>query len=491
VAEARTAVRTHASHRTRAISPSPLLSFGIALAGVCGALSVLAGIFDPDYFWHLATGRLIVERGAIPTSDPFSFTWNGEPWIPDQWLSDVLIHAVVSWLGPTAGLLIFGAIAASAVVLIGVGLRRSAVGYPAILAVGLLVTAAILPQITMRPQVLSLPLVGLVVLSLLSATPVRSRHLLGLPVLFLVWANLHGFYVVGLGVGFVYLVATWLGQTPMSPRRGLVLAVGVASLAASAITPSGPAGIFYSLSFADTSDWGARNIAEWQSPNFHDPQFLPFLLLIVALLAVGGRGSGWLRVLAFGGVALGLIAIRSVALAALMAMPTLAFGVDRLLSALRRPGQPRDPGRGWIELAAAVVVAVVAASFAVTRADGIPQPSPDRFPVGGVAYLATHHPDARVLASYGWGGYVLNELYARGGRVFVDGRMHKYAPGVIEDYERIVTADQGWVELVHEYDVDALLLNADMPLARGPASAAGWCEAVSDERYVLLLRSCP
>ena len=73
-----------ANPRLASASPGPSLrlSLSLLLGGILGALSAMRGIFDPDYFWHVATGRLILETGRIPIVDPFSFTWAGRPWVP-------------------------------------------------------------------------------------------------------------------------------------------------------------------------------------------------------------------------------------------------------------------------------------------------------------------------------------------------------------------------------------------------------------------------
>jgi hypothetical protein len=95
-----------------------------------------------------------------------------------------------------------------------------------------------------------------------------------------------------------------------------------------------------------------------------------------------------------------------------------------------------------------------------------------------------------VLARYEWGGYVLEELFPSGAHVFVDGRMHKYAPEVLDAYVTIIDAGPGWSELVEAYNVEAILVSADTPLAMGPAQEDGWCEAYRDDLQVLLLREC-
>ena len=112
-------------------------------------------------------------------------------------------------------------------------------------------------------------------------------------------------------------------------------------------------------------------------------------------------------------------------------------------------------------------------------------------PVQGVELLQERLPAGRILAWYGWGGYVGNLMYDDGGRVFVDGRNDMYDQAILEDYNRARAADAGWQEIVDRYEVDALLFPPDEPITKGPAETAGWCEAYSDQNEVIYLRSYP
>ena len=55
--------------------PPLWLTIFAVLGGALASITVTRGLFDPDYFWHLAVGQRILETGAIPTAEPFSFTW--------------------------------------------------------------------------------------------------------------------------------------------------------------------------------------------------------------------------------------------------------------------------------------------------------------------------------------------------------------------------------------------------------------------------------
>ena len=150
-------------------------------------------------------------------------------------------------------------------------------------------------------------------------------------------------------------------------------------------------------------------------------------------------------------------------------------------------------GRRLLEIGAAVVIVIGAMVVLLPPGvgEGVTNNIRKRFPVDGVELLRRTQPDANVLADYGWGGYVIHELYPSGGRVFVDGRNDMYDQQILEDYDAIREAEPGWQQLADSYDVEAILIKPDAALTKGPAVAAGWCEALRDETQVLYLRDCP
>jgi len=483
--------------------PSPVAILALALGGVMFAITVTKGVQDPDFFWHITTGKLIAETGSVPNADLFSFTWYGQPWTPHEWLSELKIYWLVTGLGRIGALLVFGLFPAAIFAALAMALTRSVGARVMALALPFVLGAFVLiGYVTLRPQAVSWLLLAFLIWALLEARPDRPRRLLLLVPFFVLWANLHGVYVIGLGVVGAYTLFTLLGRTPMAPARGWVLATLIGAIGASMVTPAGPIGILYPLRYVEGGDWGLANIAEWQSPNFHEPAHMGFLLMIVALGLNGGRATpGWLVMLSWVGVAMGLLALRNAPIAVVFAMPTLVMGLEaRLRERDERRGKPARPmapsralGRRVMELATAVVIVVGSAAVLVPRDldAAIDENIGERFPVAGVARLLDLAPDANVFAEYGWGGYVIWNLHETGGRVFVDGRNDMYSQQVLEDYTAIRAADPGWEELAGRYGVEAILLPPETTLTRGPAESAGWCEVLRDEWQVLYLRSCP
>src|SRR5271170_6069426 len=52
------------------------------------------GVVDPDVWWHLRTGQLILQNHHLFNSDPYSFTRFGQPWVNHEWLSDSLMYGL-------------------------------------------------------------------------------------------------------------------------------------------------------------------------------------------------------------------------------------------------------------------------------------------------------------------------------------------------------------------------------------------------------------
>src|ERR1700722_4340840 len=112
---------------------------------------------DPDSYSHIAVGRWIIAQGAVPASDPFSFSMHGAPWITFEWLSEVIyaaVHALSGW----AGVVVLAA--ASIALAFGLQMRFLLRELSPTLALLMVVAAVTLlsPHMLARPHVLTLPI---------------------------------------------------------------------------------------------------------------------------------------------------------------------------------------------------------------------------------------------------------------------------------------------------------------------------------------------
>jgi hypothetical protein len=477
--------------------PGPLTLHVVVLGVLLFAATLAKGPWDSDFYWHLLTGRFIAE-GDFPRTDPYSFTWAGMPWTLHEWLGELLIYHLVETLGYTGAVIVFAFIPGIVVAILAFALHRLGLRTGAVMGATTLVALLVIPYVTLRPQALSWIMLALLVGGLLHLTPARARWTLLLVPLFVLWSNLHGLWVIGLIVLGAYAVMSLLGMTPMSAAKGWALALIPLAMLGTVFTPEGPSLLTYPLRYVDSADWGMENITEWQSPDFHDPAHIPLLIYMGAVAVFARwRVPWWMSLLAFMGVAMTLLALRNGPVTAILGAGALGMGIHAALTDWR--GEPRTYGprvarrRRVLEAFMAVVVAVAGLVILLPPdLDARIEASIEReLPVQGVELLQERVPDGRIIAEYGWGGYLIGQMYDLGARVMVDGRNDMYDDAILIEYTTIQNADDGWDEIADRYDADALIFPPYRAITAGPAEDAGWCEAYRDENEVVYLRDCP
>jgi hypothetical protein len=266
-----------------------LLAFARALAQP-GAL-----LHDPDTYLHIAAGRWMVTHAALPTYDPFSYTFAGAHWAAPEWLAEIVlatVYRVAGWSG-----LALATIACFAVslALSTRSLLRSAEPFPALIAVAL-GAAMVEPHLLARPHILALPLLVLWSGALFAARDAGKAPPFRLLPVMVLWANLHGSFLFGLGLaGYLTAEAVVSGPRTLEARRwGLFVAL---AFAAALLTPNGVSGLVEPFRMMAMPALQSSFI-EWRSPDFQ--QFQPLEIWLLGLMAVGlttGVRLPWPRVL--------------------------------------------------------------------------------------------------------------------------------------------------------------------------------------------------
>lgn len=255
----------------------------LIVLAVFAYLSFAQDLFsDGDTSWHLAAGRLILATGAVPHTDPFSFTFRGSPWTAHEWLAEVLMAGAFR-LGSWAGLSLLTAFAVALVMLIaGAWLRRAL--EPRHVAAALAVLFIVLvPAILARPHVLAWPLLAGWTIILLRARQEGRAPPIVAALLMLVWANLHGSFLFGFVLAGLFGLEALLEEVD---RRRVVLgwgAFGGAALLLSLATPSGVEGLLFPLQVSSMD--ALALIEEWRpSSPARDPLFFAVVAGVLLLL---------------------------------------------------------------------------------------------------------------------------------------------------------------------------------------------------------------
>jgi len=457
-------------------------------------------VTDPDVWWHLRTGQLILQTHHIFRTDPYSFTRAGHVWVNHEWLSQVLMFSVYRWLGYAGLIFVFAAIVAAAFFVIF--LRCEARPYFAALitAWGAAASAA---TWGVRPQMLSL-LFASIFLLLLERSSLRSRLLGWLPPLTLLWVNLHAGYALGIGLIGLFLCGEILnvvfGAEAWSSVATRLKQLSLALVVCIAVVPLNPNGVrMYTYPWQTLSSSAMQQyIQEWASPNFHQALYLPFLLMVLALLAALAYSPKRLRPLDFLLLAVTLYAalrsVRHIPIFVLVAAPILSRLIHAILQ--QWPEKNKQDTHSQVKPAFNAALMLGIALFAFWRINFIVRSQPAaearNFPAAAVSFLAANHPPAPLLNHYNWGGYLIWKLYPQY-RVFVDGRADLYGDDFLNRLADIYYIRHNWQDEFAATRVCSVILPPDAPLVSALRESPDWKVIYSDKQAAILTRTsdCP
>lgn len=465
---------------------------------------------DVDLGWHLRTGQLIWETGTVPHSDPFSFTVAGKPWITHEWLSEAIMFPVYAAWGFGGLILLFAAVNTVGWWFVYRHIREDGGGRA--WAAGLLLLGGLtgLNLWGTRPLVFTLLLAPIYAYLLHRWWKGDRRALLPLAPLMVLWVNLHGGYMFGLGLIGLYLlgavVSRRLGADGPRSLRPLALA-GVATFLATLANPNTYQIIWYPFDTL-TSAAMREYLADWPSPDFHEPRFLPFALMLALLFVAAARAGQALKpidiLLVLALAAMGLQSNRHIPLFALVATPVLSrwlpnLGTDarrlvgRLRLARRLQFANREvPQNGKTVALNCLVLLAVLSSISLKVAEAVAPEATlavhrQYFPVDAVRYIEENDIRGRIYNAYNWGGYLVLHFYPER-LVFIDSRADVYRDEFILEYLETYYVRPGWRETLQRHDVAYALIEANGPLHILLEASGEWRVLYRDEVAVLLER---
>ena len=443
------------------------------------AASATFKISTYDVWWHLAYGKLIAASGEIPRADVFSFTAEGAERTDHEWGFQALVYGLYQ-LGGEAALIVAKALWLALVALLVYRFVRRETGLaPAAAALALVpFVLAGHNRYVLRPEILSLGFSVILATALFQRRETSPRKgasttlraLWWIPLLFAVWANLHGGLIVGIVMlalciagRAVELAWARLRQSPVADDGRLsaptLLALLALSLAGGLFNPF--FNRVYGVSFHITSlhESGIFRNLEWQPPQW--PTHWLFFVLVAASAAVvtaQRRRPDWPAIfnLAFVAV-IALKYVRNLAFFGLLAPVFLAA-----LIALR-PAEQIAPRRQRLSnLLPPSLAAAILALLGVSFLGGNPRfasglgVDPRRLPVAAVDFLEAARPPGQLLNAHAFGGSAIWRLYPDE-QVFIDGRDDIFA-GLRARLSRAVVDSRLWTELLDEYQIGHTLL---------------------------------
>lgn len=396
-------------------------------------------IADPDIWWHLKNAQILVQQHHWVRFDQFSYTVTGTPWVNSEWLSELAFYGMWSLGGIKA--LFLGYVVLVELLMVGIlmlAYRASESIKAAAVASGVAVMMAV---VNFGPRTILFGWACLLALMfvLWKLMNKGSAPLWTVPLIFLMWVNLHGSWLIGLII-YAIVVASgfvsgrWgkvVAERWTAAQKRKLLMTSAAIVPMLFINPYGYKGVFYPFDLAYRQKLNVEHVVEWASVNFHEPRgkIVLGILILILLLALAGRRQWKLAevgLLVFA-LYLSLTYVRFLFPAAILIAPILARQMDFM------PPYKREVDRSWLNLLfAAALIAVVVYRYPSGKVIG--DDLAKKMPLGGVTFLQTHlAPGERVFNHYMYGGWMIwsNPSIP----TFVDSRTDIFEyKGVLKDY---------------------------------------------------------
>ena len=445
---------------------------------------LLSRVPTEDLAYQVRAGALILSRGAFLRTDPFTFTIRGAPWTDQQWGAQVFLdalHRPAGW----AGLVILWAALVTAVFgALFVRTRRASgdAMVAAGLTLGALIVTLCLPgALALRPQLLAAPL-------FLGATWLlrrRSDHPWGLawlPLMAVVWANLHGSFVLLPVLTAVAFVADVAGRAASRRRTGFTL---LACVLGTMVNPWGP-GIYGYVVRVSTAPIVRRVIDEWQPLWRRFPGGPAFLLAVVVVAAMVVRRRRRMPTLE---EVLGSALFTVLAVTSGRNVLWWSLYMPEIVGALIAPRRAREPDRSPLAL---VVTGLLVAGLALGVVRVVTaQPEESLLtdaPQGVTAALARNMSGGERVFDGWWGSWF--EYALPGVPMFVDSRAEIFPTSIWDDYFTISLARPGWDAALDRWGIDVIVASPDhqAALIASLATDAAWRETYRDADGTVFVR---
>ena len=474
---------------------------------------------DGDTGWHVRTGEWMLQSGGVPVKDIFSFTKPGEPWFAWEWGWDLAFGWLHQHGGMAAVLLASLLVLCTTFALLYRLVRRNCPNVLVAFGVTVLAIAGSAMHWLARPHLFTLLFVVLFLSILERARGGRTRLLLWLPALMVLWTNLHGGFFVGVFLVGCYAageLALWLVEKDRVAagaaltRSKPYVATVAACAAATLVNP-----YFYRLhlhiwNFLNTPAL-FQHIIEFKPPDFQSPLafwFEPMVLLGALAIAwsVSQRHFAHALLVAVW-VHLALLSVRNLPIYLIVAAPAVAGMLHAALTRLagaslagwlstrvRRFLEFSDEfavtdRAGRVYLTSVLVFAAVSAGFYLPA----PPPKfraeydPKRYPAKAVELLRGPEFARSIFTPDDWGDYLVYRLHPQT-KVFVDGRSDFYGAQFNGKYMDLINAKHGWEDTLRKYGVDTVLMPVDAPLTGVLKECSRW-RPIYDDGVAMVFRS--
>ena len=466
-----------------------------------GLFAVTKSIADPDFWWHLRAGQLLVSQHHLIGLDPFTYTVSTHHWTMHEWLTEVIFALLFSAGGLGLIVILFALVTWGGLICIAL---RAQVERPSniIFVIGFvwaLVTGY--PVWGPRTQMITFALSCLVLLMAERHLRYGGRRIWLLIPLFLVWSNLHSGFVAGIGFLLVIIVAELAGKAlrwsdGANLRRvgdlGIVTALGTL---AAMVNPNGPGIVLYPFGTVGSAEQ-EQLIQEWHSPDFHDfiirAGFAPMLATLILFIVINRRIRARDAALFAVTTILSLQSERNIALFVAASTPIWITQASQLWRRIWTPPvrsfpRPRAGPRALALVTTVIVFGVMASVDGLAlKTDAAVTPTSLGYardqPVCAARWLAASPLKLNIFNQYGEGGYLLYTLYSHGDKVFIFGDAALMGDQQLLTYGNVEELNPDWDRIITNAKTDVVLFDLGTPFANVLDASPRWVRVYTDAK---------
>jgi len=453
------------------------------------------GVIDLDLFHEMALAREALQRGYVPWSDSFAYTPTVPIVVHHEWGLGLIALWLADYLGGTGiillkYLLIFGL----GTVVWSTARNRRASPFITGMFMALGIVLSDFGFATVRAQMFSYLFAAMLLWGFDRDRQGHRLWLIGVALLFPVWANIHGGCLVGAALFAIH----WFERLIRRQPHWHLFAMGWALIPLAAINPWG---FHFHRYLIHAMTMPRPAIAEWaplwDAENRQQP--INFAISLLPLLLILPY-HGWRKVP-------GILIVLATALAAIKSNRFLPFYAiayaSYLPSAFSTIPLGKDLRRGWWQFQPACCALFgIAAVFLTIRAwpsepwrlrvASHPLPHQGRhliYPVGAVNYLKDHKFQGNMMVPYDWGSYVMWTL-TPSVKISFDSRYEvAYPTWRMDEDDRFYDAEPGWEEVLTNYPTDLVLVRSDLKIVTPLRSHPGWSQVYADPQFVIFARN--
>jgi len=452
---------------------------------------------DGDLPRHLLMGKFVLETGAPPAQEIFSYVYENRPYVAQEWLAGVIFYTADLLLGLNGVALLAGILIASAFTVLyaeTVSRNKELTLTLLLIILGALVTS--IHWVT-RPHLFTMLFLAIwLILTDRLYRGIRVRLWI-FPALMLLWANIHGEFIAGFLVLIAY-IAGWFWRY-LFARSTIVLdtgkKLGLVTLLSFAVCNISPAGIrTWSIVFGYiTNRYLLSRIAETRPPDFTQTEYWPLLILlgisIYLLVTKRDKFSPPQFFLLAGFGIMSLLSARNAHLVGVVlpfVLTSALTGISdflpfKKLEAVFRKMENQVSG----SVLPILLTILVASIMLMGPAAGFNRFEPTIFPVDAVGWLEKNPQPGRMFNAFDWGGYILLHLWPEQ-KTFIES--HTDVTGeATQKYETVISLQDGWQEIFDQYNITWVIIPPPWPLSR-ELIAQGWEVLYEDETAVILVK---